>query len=96
MGAAIEIEQLASVLRVGHCTNSKTTLWDRQDCANYLRIEKSGIDTIIRKSKFPTPKINVSETDSPKGDRWIAQDIIDWAMKTRFKTGAPRKENGVE
>lgn len=90
------LEQLTSVMRVGTCTSSKTTLWDRNDCANYLRIEVSSVATLIRKNKFPNPKINVSEVNSTKGDRWIAQDIIDWAIQTQFKVGATRKENGVD
>lgn len=89
MGVAeMDINELISTLRVGQCLNESTTLWNREDCAKYLKFEKSTLDKMISRNEFIEPDIRFSSTG--KGDRWYAKSVIQWAQKKQFTVGKPR------
>lgn len=79
------LEKIISNMRVNQHTTPKTALWDKNDCANYLRISVSTLDKM---NDFISPRLSIS--GKAQGNRWIAQDVIDWAQSKQFTAGRPR------
>lgn len=95
METAVEenwMDKMESMLRVVRCTDASNTLWTRADCAQYLRLQVSSLNKIIDANDFVEPAINVTGSSNAKGARWLAKDVIQWAMNKRFKEGRPRNE----
>ena len=82
------VARLDTVARVNRHTDNKTALWDRDDCAAYLKLSRGTLDKMIIRGEFCPARLSV--TCSNKGDRWIPQDVIDWAMGRQFQPGKPR------
>lgn len=84
----MENEKLESVLKVAGCTKPETTLWTKKEITVYLGISTSGLESLLKKGVFIDARINISGTR--EGKRWIAKDVIDWAISTQYKQGRPR------
>lgn len=81
-------EEIKNTLLSYGCLNAKNTLWAKKDCAGYLKISEKSLDELISKNQFIEPSINIS--GSAQGRRWIAQQVIDWAINKQFSKGRPR------
>ena len=59
------------------------TLWTRDECAAYLRLEPQTMPEIVALPDFPRPTRVTDATGrgGPSNRRWFAQDVIDWARK---------------
>lgn len=81
-------EQIKNSIAAYGCLNAKNTLWDKKDCASYLKISEKTLDGMISKNQFVEYSINIS--GSAQGRRWIAQNVIDWVINKQFSKGRPR------
>jgi predicted DNA-binding transcriptional regulator AlpA len=60
-------------------------LWDSNDCAQYLRMEKrTFVQYYAPHPKFPKP-IPLDRAEGKGKMRWKAQSVIDWALKNEGK-----------
>jgi hypothetical protein len=82
------LERMELAMRVNQHTTTKTALWDKKDCAQYLRISLSSLEKMITANEFVNHRLSVS--GSTQGNRWIPQDVIDWAQSKQFESGRPR------
>jgi hypothetical protein len=82
------LERMELSMRVNQHTTTKTALWDKKDCAEYLRISISKLDKMIAANEFIAHRLSIS--GSTQGNRWIPQDVIDWAQAKQFESGRPR------
>lgn len=82
------LERIELSMRVNQHTTTKTALWDKSDCAGYLRISVSALDKIIKANGFVSHRLSIS--GHPKGNRWIPQDVINWVQAKQFESGRPR------
>ncbi len=82
------LERMELAMRVNQHTTTKTALWDKKDCAEYLRISLSSLEKLISANKFANHRLSISGT--AQGNRWIPQDVIDWAQAKQFEAGRPR------
>lgn len=82
------LERLENSMRVNQHTTTKTALWDKKDCAAYLRISTSTLDKMIAANQFVNHRLSIS--GKAQGNRWIPQDLIDWTQAKQFNSGRPR------
>ena len=82
------LERMELAMRVNQHTTTKTALWDKKACAQYLRISLSSLEKMITANEFVNHRLSVS--GSTQGNRWIPQDVIDWAQSKQFESGRPR------
>lgn len=82
------LERMELAMRVNQHTTTKTALWDKKDCAEYLRISVSKLNEMIASNEFIRHRLSIS--GAAHGNRWIPQDVIDWAQAKQFEAGRPR------
>ncbi len=59
------------------------TLWNAAKCAEYLDMSKSAFQTrYAPHPKFPK-RIKLPSTTGKSDPRWIAGEVIDWAIKSK-------------
>lgn len=78
---------ITDVVAVRSCTAPDKTLWTKAQVMHYLQIGETRLKELAREG-FPGPRIRVCV--GPKGDRWIAKDVQDWAVNRQFQAGRPR------
>lgn len=58
-------------------------LWDADDIAHYMKLEKSTVQQrILRKPNFPRPVLLQTSLDGGGGGkRWVPKEVKQWTMK---------------
>lgn len=71
---------LAELRRQRQPTGLDAALWDADDVAAYLRVERRYVlERLAIRPDWPAP---IRLTDGPKGGaRWRAREVIHWAQK---------------
>lgn len=76
------LEELITLLKAPKVPTEKA-LWDSEMCAAYLGVkQKYFLSNIAAIKSFPRAR-NVSGSERSQGHRWVAGEVMNWAMSKK-------------